>query len=343
MEQRDAVDLAPLQGPRLSFRWDPPADPEIARWTESTPERHLLARMEGDKPEEEVSLPPAGQSVVVGGAWQVRVLGYYPDFVVDPATRKPSTRSPRPNNPAVQVEVTPAGGGPAAKRLLYAHFPEFNHGEGAQVGPRLEYRYVPAYAPAPREIVVVGRSRESWELENGRVLRRTPLPAADAAWEAAPGIRARLFPSARERHVPVSASDEWKNPAAEVELKSGDKTWTELLPAFSEEAVPLPDPKRRLAFRLRQEIKDYWSTLSILEEGRPVLSKRIEVNDPLEHRGYWIYQADYREDDPTFSGLQVVRDPGLPFVWGGLLGLCAGVVWIFYGRPRKGRAAAEAR
>ncbi len=74
-------------------------------------------------------------------------------------------------------------------------------------------------------------------------------------------------------------------------------------------------------------VRDYLSTVSVLETGRPVLTKKIEVNDPLEYRGYAFYQSDYRPEDPTFSGFQVVRDPGLWIVY---LGFFVNVLGVFF-------------
>ncbi len=39
--------------------------------------------------------------------------------------------------------------------------------------------------------------------------------------------------------------------------------------------------------------KEYSSDLSIIENGKEVLRKRIEVNDPLQYKGVWFYQASY--------------------------------------------------
>ena len=39
--------------------------------------------------------------------------------------------------------------------------------------------------------------------------------------------------------------------------------------------------------------KEYSSDLSVIENGREVLRKRIEVNDPLQYKGVWFYQASY--------------------------------------------------
>ncbi len=39
--------------------------------------------------------------------------------------------------------------------------------------------------------------------------------------------------------------------------------------------------------------KEYSSDLSIIENGREVLRKKIEVNDPLQYKGIWFYQSSY--------------------------------------------------
>lgn len=39
--------------------------------------------------------------------------------------------------------------------------------------------------------------------------------------------------------------------------------------------------------------RDYVSTLTVLEDGRDVLTKKIEVNDPLVYKGIYFYQSSY--------------------------------------------------
>ncbi len=46
------------------------------------------------------------------------------------------------------------------------------------------------------------------------------------------------------------------------------------------------------------EPKDYYSDLSILEDGKEVARKRIEVNGPMEWRGYQIYQSSFQDMPP---------------------------------------------
>lgn len=95
--------------------------------------------------------------------------------------------------------------------------------------------------------------------------------------------------------------------------------------------------------RLRKdEVKNYYASLSILEENRAVQKKRIYVNDPLSYAGYALYQSNYDPENLRYSGLEVVRDPGLWLVYVGLTSMFFGVVQIFYLRTlgRRRREAA---
>ena len=42
--------------------------------------------------------------------------------------------------------------------------------------------------------------------------------------------------------------------------------------------------------------KEYKSRLTVIEKGKPVLTKTIEVNHPLVYKGVWFYQSDYGLD-----------------------------------------------
>jgi len=83
--------------------------------------------------------------------------------------------------------------------------------------------------------------------------------------------------------------------------------------------VGLDDRSETLDFQIRcddfelttyagsQRPKDYKSRLTILEDGREILSRVIEVNAPLSFRGVTIYQASYGtlpDTDALFLGVQ---------------------------------------
>lgn len=56
-----------------------------------------------------------------------------------------------------------------------------------------------------------------------------------------------------------------------------------------------------------QQPKEYASDLSVIENGREVLRKRIVVNDPLQYKGIWFYQSSYGQAGAASAQL-AVRD-----------------------------------
>ncbi|MBI5182606.1 MAG: cytochrome c biogenesis protein ResB [Nitrospirae bacterium] len=41
------------------------------------------------------------------------------------------------------------------------------------------------------------------------------------------------------------------------------------------------------------KIKDFFSALTVIDNGKEVMKKTIEVNDPLKYKGVWFYQSSY--------------------------------------------------
>jgi len=61
-----------------------------------------------------------------------------------------------------------------------------------------------------------------------------------------------------------------------------------------------------------QQPKEYASDLSIIENGREVLRKKIVVNDPLQYKGIWFYQASYEQAGSASALVTVNRPNGAP-------------------------------
>ncbi|MFQ5686039.1 MAG: cytochrome c biogenesis protein ResB [Candidatus Scalindua sp.] len=80
-------------------------------------------------------------------------------------------------------------------------------------------------------------------------------------------------------------------------------------------------------------VKDYKSILRVVDSGKNVMTKTIEVNDPMKYKGYVFYQSSYDPEGGKYTGLQVTRNPGLVVVYSGFILLCVGVVFIFYVKP----------
>ena len=76
-------------------------------------------------------------------------------------------------------------------------------------------------------------------------------------------------------------------------------------------------------------IKSYKSTVAVVEDGKEVLTRAIEVNTPLSYKGYTFYQLSYNPEDLSWTLLQVVRDPSVPIVYTGFLLMMAGLTTVF--------------
>jgi cytochrome c biogenesis protein ResB len=60
----------------------------------------------------------------------------------------------------------------------------------------------------------------------------------------------------------------------------------------------------------------------------------VAVNEPFDFEGWTFYQVNYDPNDPSYSGLEAVRDPGVTWVFVGFTLICLGVAYLFYLEPR---------
>ena len=90
-------------------------------------------------------------------------------------------------------------------------------------------------------------------------------------------------------------------------------------------------------------IRDYFSELSVMEDGKQVAAKVIEVNHPLHWGGYHFYQADYDKQAGRYTVLSVSSDSGLLAVWIGFTLLVAATFWRFWGEAAVGYVAQRRR
>ncbi len=84
--------------------------------------------------------------------------------------------------------------------------------------------------------------------------------------------------------------------------------------------------------------KLYKSSVSVLDDkGKVIETKEVVVNDPLIRDGWWVYQSNWGETkNGLYSGLQFVRDPGLPYVFVGMaLMIVALIVQLVVPRRRR--------
>jgi cytochrome c biogenesis protein ResB len=100
----------------------------------------------------------------------------------------------------------------------------------------------------------------------------------------------------------------------------------------------LLSPTRALVFERRVgEAKAYVSHVTATK-GSEVQKRLVSVNDPFTFAGWTLYQVNYNADDPTYSGLEAVYDPGVAWVFTGFALISIGVFYMFYVEPRLKRS-----
>jgi cytochrome c biogenesis protein ResB len=99
-------------------------------------------------------------------------------------------------------------------------------------------------------------------------------------------------------------------------------------------------PTRALVFEKRdKEVKAFVSHVTA-RQGSQVEKRSIAVNDPMTFGGWTLYQVNYNPEDPTYSGIEAVYDPGVSWVFVGFALISLGVFYMFYVEPRLKRFAA---
>jgi hypothetical protein len=135
--------------------------------------------------------------------------------------------------------------------------------------------------------------------------------------------------------VPQSgtASNDMRNPAVLLEVSQAGRKHEVLLVASRGGGIRL-DRGGAIAFEHREdEVKAYQSNVTATAGGLQEKAT-IAVNDPLSFKGWTLYQVNYNPKDPTYSGLEAVRDPGVIWVFVGFAFISFGVFYMFYVESR---------
>ncbi len=258
------------------------------------------------------------------GGDSFRVKGYYPDLVVRP---RPATAG-QPGAPALQVVVD------GQERWVFAGT-RLDAAEG-RVAVAVD-RALPS-APDARTAVLVS-------LADRKVVVRGPDGESTHGLEhglALAGGQVRLgkvMENATRLPEYDTASKEPRNPAVLLEVYEDGKSREALLVAREGGGIRLARGGA-IAFEHREdEVKAFKSDVTVTD-GAAVKQAVITVNDPLSVGSWSFYQVNYDPRDPTYSGLEAVRDPGVPWVFLGFALISIGVFYMFYVESRLKRQRA---
>jgi len=132
--------------------------------------------------------------------------------------------------------------------------------------------------------------------------------------------------------IAVDEKGSGENPAAEVEIIRPDGTTATryVFERFGGHFQNTDGLQINYAPRRPRMIRDYFSDVTVINDGKNAVSKTIEVNHPLQYGGYHFYQYSYDSEAEEYTVLSVTSDSGLYIVYGGYWLLSAGVLWQFW-------------
>ena len=149
----------------------------------------------------------------------------------------------------------------------------------------------------------------------------------------------KLLPSASATEAFGTRSAKWRNPVAVLETHVGGKVEEQVVAAAKPRGVFLGGDRAALVFEKRdKEVKAFLSHVTA-RQGDQLERAVISVNDPFTFAGWTLYQVNYNPNDPTYSGIEAVYDPGVSWVFLGFFLISLGVFFMFYVEPRLKAAA----
>ncbi|MBL0313481.1 MAG: cytochrome c biogenesis protein ResB [Holophagaceae bacterium] len=285
-------------------------------------------------------------------SFSLKVEKYYPDFAVvkdKDGTPHATSRSANPLEPWLELSFRASGGVPR-RVMLSARNPGLSDQLNAPNLPKgLKLDYVREGEERQSRFIVFTRGDHSIRLvENGRLTRSEPLQLNKpfivekglSATAVAALDHAEYVPAFVPHPNPKEAL-KFERPVLKVRLwdpgsGQSEEKW---LDALGPDGLPKPetffDQSVGLIYKAKDtEPKDFRSELVVLDAtGKQLASGTVSVNQPLIFHGHWFYQSNYNPEDPSASGIMMVREPSLWLVYAGFLILLVGILWMFYLKP----------
>lgn len=288
-----------------------------------------------------------GKSISIDGTDYVVEIK---QLALDYANRESPLREQSPDNPAVRVEITGPQG--AETRWTFSKYPDYwDKAHQAKYTDIKLTCYVPDdFSDAANRLKIVqnkgGKQTLSylndgnlisiidWEIDKNYEIDKTGLHIRIVKYFPSHSMKREVVKRADNHEGHNHAPGEHVGtPAILVEIegpRGGVADW------ILANNPPKWYPDKNFALLYEQSgmvVKDYKSILRVMDGGKTVMTKTIEVNDPLKYKGYVFYQSSYDPEGEKYTGLQVTRNPGLVVVYAGFILLCVGVVFIFYVKP----------
>lgn len=274
-------------------------------------------------------------TVKVGGTYpfvdnyQVKVVRFLPWFVIDDDTKQPASRSDIPNNPALELALINNETGEQNTQWVFANHPDFSHGQELPGKAKITFTYIPTLPGKPA--YVVSADSRFVKVENGKAVEQGTLKDNKLDFGDYAFAFKRFIPRATKKREEYNRSDDFQNPVVMVTWTRNGRSESYTVAASSQRATFLDNGRVALLLRDKETTpKAYRSHVSVLKDGQPVKTHTLKVNSPLVYGGYYFYQSNYDPKDPSYSGIMVVRDPGVYIVFFGFFLLVVGGILRFY-------------
>ncbi len=328
-------------------------------WTDNAEEHEKLANTAGKNTRPKLDVTIKGKkifkSVPIEKGKKIEIEGTdyvleIKDLVLDYSKRLVPLSEQEPNNPAVMVEISGPEG--TDSRWSFSKYPDYwdKAHQSIYKDVQLSYTVPEDFSDAGNRVRIVqsksGKKTITF-IKNGKVVSVNKWEPGNSYDVAGSDLKIRIekyFPShsLKKKVVKRVGGHEGHNhgpgehagsPAIFVEMEGPRGKITDWVLSHS---PPKWYPDKNFAVLYEKsgmEIKDYKSILRVVENGKTMTTKTIEVNNPLKYKGFVLYQSSYDPEGERYTGLQVTRNPGLIVVYTGFILLCLGIVFIFYVKP----------
>lgn len=332
-----------MEGIRIEYIWgktqealnEPASHKAKDDKTEEKKEGKVMVNLKDRNIEMEFPLKIGKHFHVADTEYHIQVSEYTPDFV----NRDLPVEQQTADNPAIKVEIHGSQGDEI--RWVFAKYPDWDEMHATKYSDLKLLFEAPDNVQLIRHLVKVAHDSEGNNrliyLKDNEIIETTSWEFDKKYSIGNTGYQLKFlkyYPSFGLREEVIQRSEDLKNPAIYIEADGPAGKVSEWL--FAKDARTWWHEDGNLALLYQEEgemIKDFKSALKIIEGGKVVKTKTIEVNNPLSYKGIDFYQANYDPNNPKFSGIQITCHPGIPVVYVGFGLLCFGIVFIFYIKP----------
>jgi len=256
---------------------------------------------------------------------EFKILRVVRDFIYDIRTRQVIERSPFPVNPAVEVEIIDSKTGSKRREWVFSEKnPHIKSTSGLRLITKIELPFT--------------TNNYFLTMDTGEIYMLKPdLTFEKVKDNTIKGFKFKLTKTnfsciPKKKMIVLNDKKDSESPYFLLLVKQGDKEQKVELTLYSK-SVLLDEGYNLSVAPKKEEPENYYSTISFIDPNSNAVKKTvtISVNDPYCYEGYCFYQSDYKEEDPSYTGILVVRDPGLFIVYIGftLMGIGVAIALIY--------------